>query len=103
MGRDGKAAQIIYFRLLTENLQTGTQTNGKLYFIELPGSERNDKMCTALGSCLEKLQNNAKQDQMPFKTSKLTTLLQDCIGGVGKQFFFIPLSPAKVNLVESSA
>eukprot|EP01006_Ploeotia_vitrea_P052392 TRINITY_DN67677_c2_g1_i1.p1 TRINITY_DN67677_c2_g1~~TRINITY_DN67677_c2_g1_i1.p1 ORF type:complete len:805 (+),score=91.43 TRINITY_DN67677_c2_g1_i1:307-2415(+) len=100
--KDPKAAQLVYFHLLTENVQTGTQTNGKLYFIDLPGSERNDKMCTAMGNVLEKMQQNAKADQIPFKSSKFTMLLQDCMGPSGKRMFFLNVSPAKANLAESA-
>jgi len=109
----------IFVTIQCENKKTGSITSGKLVMVDLAGSERIDKSgavgavkdeanninlsLTALGKVISALQVKQKDKNryIPYRDSKLTMLLQDCLGGNSKCLMFCNLSPATSNQSES--
>jgi hypothetical protein len=98
-----RSALIVHFQIHAEDTQTRGHANGKLYIIELPGAERQDKGNMNLGNVMEKIIAKSKSDQVPFKQAKLTHLLQDCLTGSAKQLFYICISPSLAKAEQSNA
>ena len=93
----------------------GKMATGKLVLIDLAGSERVkrskaeghtmveaqaiNKSLSALGDVIAALQD--KRGHVPFRNSKLTHLLQDCLGPNSKALMFANVSPLGMNGGES--
>ena len=97
------------------DLQSLTQTKGKLTFVDLAGSERLkksgsagqqlkeaqaiNKSLSALGDVISAL---ARGDgHIPYRNHKLTMLMSDSIGGNAKTLMFVNVSPTDDNLAET--
>ncbi|CAG0918094.1 unnamed protein product [Notodromas monacha] len=94
---------------------SGAKLKGKLNLIDLAGSERArktgatgstlkeaafiNKSLFALGEVISSLA--AGSAHIPYRNSKLTTLMQDSLGGNSKTLFFINVSSAACNLDET--
>jgi len=107
-------------QVTSRNKITGVTTWGKLYLIDLAGSERVNrsgvtdealkeaqhinKSLSALTTCILAL--NKKEGHIPFRDSKLTHILQDSLGGQAKTMMFVNISPSgrgeDANETESS-
>jgi len=101
----------LFVNITAENPETGATTRGKLVLVDLAGSERVEKSgaqgqamkeaqninksLSALGDVIAALQ--AKEKHIPYRNSKLTFLLQDCLGGNAKCLMFCNVSPAMSN------
>jgi kinesin family protein C1 len=99
------------------NAETGTEVQGSLNLCDLAGSERLDrsgagsdakrlketqsinKSLSCLGDVFNALAQRA--NHIPFRNSKLTYLLQDCLSGDGKALMFVNLSPTTESSNES--
>jgi hypothetical protein len=93
----------------------GTQTFGRLYLIDLAGSERVSKSgvtgdaykeavainqsLTTLGNCIAALV--AKEKVVAFRDSKLTRLLQHSLSGNGRTSIIITIRPDSPNMQET--
>ena len=99
------------------NEDSGAVVSGALNLCDLAGSERLDrsgagsdskrlketqainKSLSCLGDVFNALANGASH--IPFRNSKLTYLLQDCLSGDGKALMFVNLSPTTESSNES--
>ncbi|XP_029644023.1 kinesin-like protein KIN-14C [Octopus sinensis] len=98
-----------------QNVITNTRTKGKLYLIDLAGSENVVKsgvdgqqlkeagfinkslstFCDVLNAII------MKKPHIPFRNSKLTHLLQDSLGGNSKTLLITQVSPSMLHLTET--
>ncbi|CAL8070982.1 unnamed protein product [Calicophoron daubneyi] len=107
---------IITIFLTTTSRCAGTTYHGKLSIIEMAGSEKtnvglseqavkdiqmNSMIFAALGDVIASL--TMSQSLVPYKNSKLTTLMEDSIGGNSKTLMFITVSPLEDDVEESIA
>ncbi|KAG7338295.1 kinesin motor domain containing protein [Nitzschia inconspicua] len=99
------------------NEESGATVNGALNLCDLAGSERLDrsgagadavrlretqsinKSLSCLGDVFNALATGASH--VPYRNSKLTYLLQDCLSGDGKALMFVNLSPTTASCGES--
>mmetsp|Transcript_24932 Transcript_24932/g.52202 ORF Transcript_24932/g.52202 Transcript_24932/m.52202 type:complete len:1014 (-) Transcript_24932:390-3431(-) len=112
--QSSRSHSVFMLHLCGYNKESGTVVQGALNLCDLAGSERLDrsgvasdsrrlketlainKSLSCLGDVFTSLANGSKH--IPFRNSKLTYLLQDCLSGDGKALMFVNLSPT----VESS-
>ncbi|XP_041053793.1 kinesin-like protein KIF12 [Carcharodon carcharias] len=90
---------------------------GKLRFVDLAGSERvketgaSDKTLVeamainrsllALGNCIMALVDPKRNNHIPYRDSKLTKLLADCLGGNGVCLMIACVSPSPLSLMDT--
>ncbi|CAN8246212.1 unnamed protein product [Cochlearia groenlandica] len=106
---------VFTLRISGENESTKQKVQGVLNLIDLAGSERLSKS-GAIGERLKETQaiNKSlsaltsviyalakKEDHVPFRDSKLTYLLQPCLGGDSKTLMFVNISPDPSSTGES--
>jgi len=112
--QSSRSHSVFMLHLCGSNEESGTIVEGALNLCDLAGSERLDrsgagsdhkrlketqainKSLSSLGDVFTSLTNGSKH--IPFRNSKLTYLLQDCLSGDGKALMFVNLSPT----IESS-
>lgn len=96
-------------------VHSASSTRGKLYLVDLAGSERVrrsavqgeqlkeaqyiNKSLSALGDVMEAL--DKKKTHVPYRNSKLTYLLQDCLGGNSKTLMILASCPMQEYSSES--
>ena len=113
--RSSRSHVITIARVDTENVQTGQVLSGFLYLMDLAGSERvratsisNHKLregqninnsLVALGDVIDALGKNQKH--VPYRSSKLTFLLQDVLKPHSKVVMFANINPSISNINES--
>ncbi|XP_062087449.1 kinesin-like protein KIN-14C [Humulus lupulus] len=106
---------VFTLRISGVNEGTEQQVQGVLNLIDLAGSERLSKSgatgdrlkeTQAINKSLSSLSDvifslAKKEDHVPFRNSKLTYLLQPCLGGDSKTLMFVNLSPDPSSVGES--
>lgn len=112
-----RSHSVFMLHLRGTNEETGAVVDGALNLCDLAGSERLDrsgagsdakrlketqsinKSLSSLGDVFTALSNGSSH--VPFRNSKLTYLLQDCLSGDGKALMFVNLSPTLESSGES--
>ena len=112
-----RSHSVFMLNLCGKNEESGVSVEGELNLCDLAGSERLDrsgagsdvrrlketqainKSLSCLGDVFNALANGASH--VPFRNSKLTYLLQDCLSGDGKALMFVNLSPTQQSCHES--
>lgn len=115
--QSSRSHSVFMLHLHGYNEETGAVVQGSLNLCDLAGSERLDrsgansdmkrlretqainKSLSCLGDVFTALGNRASH--VPFRNSKLTYLLQDCLSGDGKALMFVNLSPTTKSSGES--
>ncbi|XP_050218100.1 kinesin-like protein KIN-14N isoform X2 [Mercurialis annua] len=106
---------VFTLRISGTNESTDQQVQGILNLIDLAGSERLSKSGStgdrlretqAINKSLSSLSDvifalAKKEDHVPFRNSKLTYLLQPCLGGDSKTLMFANISPDPSSMGES--
>lgn len=112
-----RSHSVFILHLRGYNDDTGVEVHGSLNLCDLAGSERLDrsgagsdiqrlretqainKSLSCLGDVFNALSQGASH--VPYRNSKLTFLLQDCLSGDGKALMFVNLSPTSASSSES--
>ena len=115
--QSSRSHSVFMLKLHGYNDETGVSVSGELNLCDLAGSERLDrsganadakrlketqainKSLSCLGDVFNALSQGASH--IPFRNSKLTYLLQDCLSGDGKALMFVNLSPTMASSGES--
>ena len=115
--QSSRSHSVFMLHLHGTNEDSGAIVDGALNLCDLAGSERLDrsgagsnakrlketqainKSLSCLGDVFNALANGSSH--VPFRNSKLTYLLQDCLSGDGKALMFVNLSPTQESSNES--
>jgi kinesin family member C1 len=115
--KSSRSHSVFMLHLQGYNEDSGASVNGALNLCDLAGSERLDrsgagadakrlretqsinKSLSCLGDVFNALATGASH--VPYRNSKLTYLLQDCLSGDGKALMFVNLSPTTASCGES--
>lgn len=115
--QSSRSHSVFMLHIRGSNAETGAMVQGSLNLCDLAGSERLDRSGAADDakrlketqsinkslSCLGDVFNALAQraNHVPYRNSKLTYLLQDCLSGDGKALMFVNLSPTTASSNES--
>jgi len=115
--QSSRSHSVFMLHLRGYNQESGAEVHGALNLCDLAGSERLDrsganadakrlretqainKSLSCLGDVFNALAQ--KSSHVPYRNSKLTYLLQDCLSGDGKALMFVNLSPTNASSNES--
>jgi kinesin family protein C1 len=115
--QSSRSHSVFMLHLRGVNAETGAIVEGAMNLCDLAGSERLDrsgagsdakrlketqainKSLSCLGDVFNALAQRASH--VPYRNSKLTYLLQDCLSGDGKALMFVNLSPTSASSNES--
>ncbi|CAO3568935.1 unnamed protein product [Mortierella alpina] len=112
--KDAQSHRIFMLRTTGTNTTTGESTNSTLTFVDLAGSEplpdnplagskESAALCQqGLKALIEVFGTVTNKDpQIPFRSSKLTSVLQPSFGNNGKMAMIVHISPARDHFEES--
>ena len=110
-----RSHSIFTLRLEAVNDKDDLQLKGSLSLVDLAGSERLDRSGATGDSAKEAMAINKslsaladvflairkKENHVPYRNSKLTSLLQPALGGDGRTLMLISLSPTEASAFEA--
>ena len=107
---------VFMLRVTGRNERAGIEIKGALNLVDLAGSERLsrslatgdrakeaasiNKSLSALGDVFAALAE--KRAHIPYRNSKLTRLLEPCLGGTGKTLMFVNVAPDAASAGETA-
>ncbi|GAB2219619.1 hypothetical protein Droror1_Dr00007256 [Drosera rotundifolia] len=113
--RSSRSHSIVTIHVQGTDIKTGVTTRGSLHLVDLAGSERVDrseatgdrlkeaqhinKSLSALGDVIAALAQ--KSSHVPYRNSKLTQVLQTCLGGRAKTLMFVQVNPDATSYTET--
>ncbi|XP_051631854.1 kinesin-like protein KIFC1 [Manacus candei] len=113
--RSSRSHSVFQLQIHGQHRARDLQAHSSLTLVDLAGSERLEKSgsvgnrlretqsinssLSALGLVIAALCN--KEQHIPYRNSKLTFLLQNCLGGNAKVLMFVTISPLEENFGES--
>jgi kinesin family protein C1 len=113
--QSSRSHTIFMLYIVGEHASSGSELTGCLNLVDLAGSERVgrsgaegarlkeacaiNKSLSSLGDVFSALA--AKQAHVPYRNSKLTYLLQPCLGGDGKTLMFVNINPENTSTEET--
>jgi len=111
-----RSHSVFILTVMQKDTKTGSTMNGKLYFVDLAGSEKVgktgasgqtleeaktiNKSLSALGNVINAL-TDGKTKHVPYRDSKLTRILQESLGGNSRTTLIINCSPSSYNEQET--
>ena len=114
--QSSRSHSIFILTIIAENSETKGKKTGKLYLVDLAGSEKIsktgaegqtldeaktiNKSLSTLGIVITKLTEKGTQ-HVPYRSSKLTRVLQESLGGNSRTALIINCSPARDNIDET--
>lgn len=110
-----RSHSVLTLRMMAVNDKEALQLHGSLSLVDLAGSERLDRSGATGSSAKEAIAINKslsaladvflairkKDSHIPYRNSKLTSLLQPALGGDGRTLMLIALSPTEASSFES--
>ncbi|MDA9097796.1 hypothetical protein N9L76_02560 [bacterium] len=113
--RSSRSHSVVIVKVTAVSYETKATSRGVLYLVDLAGSERVlrseasgdrlkeaqhiNKSLSALGDVVSALQT--RQTHVPYRNSKLTTLLRGALGPNGKALLFAHVSPTHASTGET--
>ncbi|XP_069003021.1 kinesin heavy chain [Embiotoca jacksoni] len=113
-----RSHSIFLINIKQENVETEQKLSGKLYLVDLAGTEKVsktgaegavldeakniNKSLSALGNVISALAE-ATKSHVPYRDSKMTRILQDSLGGNCRTTMFICCSPSSYNDAETKS
>ncbi|KAA0202969.1 hypothetical protein HAZT_HAZT008533 [Hyalella azteca] len=113
-----RSHSVFLIQVKQENMETQKKLLGKLYMVDLAGSEKVsktgaegtvldeakniNKSLSALGNVISALADGNKS-HIPYRDSKLTRILQESLGGNARTTIVICCSPASYNEAETKS
>jgi kinesin family member 5 len=111
-----RSHSVFVLTVMQKNTKSDSTMNGKLYFVDLAGSEKVgktgasgqtleeakqiNKSLSALGNVINAL-TDGKSKHIPYRDSKLTRVLQESLGGNSRTTLVINCSPSSYNSQET--
>ncbi|KNC50491.1 uncharacterized protein AMSG_00654 [Thecamonas trahens ATCC 50062] len=108
---------MLKLRKMSSDDPSRMEREGRLYMVDLAGSEKLSKTgatgaaaheaksinqsLSTLGRCIKYKPSRKKLPQVPFRDSQLTRILQDSLVGNTKTTLVVACSPARYNLLET--
>lgn len=115
--RSSRSHSLFICTIMQKDTKSGTAKMGKLYCIDLAGSEKTgktnatgqtleeakmiNKSLSALGNVINALTEAGKGKHIPYRDSKLTSILQQSLGGNSLTCLIITISMSEYNARES--
>jgi len=115
--QSSRSHAVMLLEVTQKNTEKGGSKTGKMYMVDLAGSEKVsktgaqggvleeakniNKSLSALGLVIMSLTEGSSKKHIPYRDSKLTRILQDSLGGNSKTTIIICCSPSSYNEDES--